>query len=792
MASTYGNDLRLEEIGDGEQSGTWGATTNTNLELISEALSFGTEGITTNADTHTTTIADGASDPGRSLYLKYTGTLDSACTITIAPNSISKTWYIENGTSGSQSIIISQGSGANVTIKTGQTKIVYSDGAGSTAAMAEIGTLGVTNLAVGGNIDVDGVTNLDAVDIDGAVQLDATLTVGANDQGYDVTLHGDTAARNVVWDSSADSLIFSDNAKAVFGAGSDLQLYHTGSGSVISEQGTGDLNIQTNGANIALLGNGGSEYMANFASDGAAKLFFNNGEKIATTATGITVAGSVVDNLTRGSIKVGNSSGVFAELTKGGAATVLTSDGTDLSWAEAGGGGGEQTFTATGAISAGNLVGFNANGTISASVAELQAAVAQGSGSSGYQTLVYDTANDKVLLFFYAYASGANNLYGRVGTMANGQISFGTAVNANIRARDIHAAYDANSGKTVVTASQNGGNNRPYAVVVTVSGTNLSFGTPVEMASNGNYDTVVRYDSNAQKVLCIFHGNGGSVRARVGTVSGTSISFGSEATVSSSGAATGKTSLTFDSNVNKFLMLYQNYGTEAIKGSVLTVSGTSVSKGTDFTITSSFNNAGVRGTFLPSLNKIIFMNNYGSTTYYNIVTINGTGITENSVDVQYTGYGLGNAFVTVAGDKKFLGFKDSGDTMAFVEVEITATEMKFGPTSQIIRWGAGTSGDSVFDPDTGNIVFADPSNVRVFNPTAPSFVGIAAENISNGATGKVTVAGGINTSVSGLTAGKEYGSIASSASLTEVGIDGVGAIGVALSSSSFYLNVGKL
>jgi len=149
MASTYGNDLRLEEIGDGEQSGTWGATTNTNLELIAEALSFGTEAITTNANTHTTTIADGATDPGRSLYLKYTGTLDSTCTITIAPNSISKTWYIENGTSGSQSIIISQGSGANVTIPTGQTKIVYSDGAGSGAAMGEIGTLGVTNISTG-------------------------------------------------------------------------------------------------------------------------------------------------------------------------------------------------------------------------------------------------------------------------------------------------------------------------------------------------------------------------------------------------------------------------------------------------------------------------------------------------------------------------------------------------------------------------------------------------------------------------------------------------------------------
>ena len=169
MASTYGNDLRLEEIGDGEQSGTWGATTNTNLELIAEALSFGTEAITTNADTHTTTIADGATDPGRSLYLKYTGTLDSTCTITIAPNSISKTWYIENGTSGSQSIIISQGSGANVTIPTGQTKVVYSDGAGSGAAMAEIGTLGITNLnvssgvTIGGNATVGGTLGVTGV-----------------------------------------------------------------------------------------------------------------------------------------------------------------------------------------------------------------------------------------------------------------------------------------------------------------------------------------------------------------------------------------------------------------------------------------------------------------------------------------------------------------------------------------------------------------------------------------------------------------------------------------------------
>ena len=90
----YTNDLRLSELATGEGSGTWGNTTNTNLELIAEAFSFGTEAITTNADTHTTTIADGASDPGRSLFLKYTGTLDSTCTITIGPNTVSKLWFI--------------------------------------------------------------------------------------------------------------------------------------------------------------------------------------------------------------------------------------------------------------------------------------------------------------------------------------------------------------------------------------------------------------------------------------------------------------------------------------------------------------------------------------------------------------------------------------------------------------------------------------------------------------------------------------------------------------------------
>ena len=163
--ATYVNDLRLKEIATGDESGTWGTSTNTNLELIAEAFSFGTEAITTNADTHTTTIADGSTDPGRSIYLKYTGTLDSACTITIGPNTVSKLWFIENGTSGSQNIIISQGSGANVTIPAGDVKAVYSDGAGSGAAIVDAFT----------DLNLAGTTTVDALNVSGALTGSSTI-----------------------------------------------------------------------------------------------------------------------------------------------------------------------------------------------------------------------------------------------------------------------------------------------------------------------------------------------------------------------------------------------------------------------------------------------------------------------------------------------------------------------------------------------------------------------------------------------------------------------------------------
>jgi hypothetical protein len=233
--ATYVNDLRLKEITTGDESGTWGTSTNTNLELIAEAFSYGTEVITTNADTHTTTIDDGASDPGRSLYLKYTGTLDSACTITIGPDTVSKVWIIENGTSGSQDIIISQGSGADITIPAGDTKVVYSDGAGAGAAFFDaFASLSVVDLkvqddlTVTGDIDVDGTTNLDVVDIDGAVDMASTaLVTGVLTTTAATVFNGGFASNAASTISTADNLdtlsLISTDADA--NSGPNLRLY---------------------------------------------------------------------------------------------------------------------------------------------------------------------------------------------------------------------------------------------------------------------------------------------------------------------------------------------------------------------------------------------------------------------------------------------------------------------------------------------------------------------------------------------------------------------------------------
>ncbi len=192
--ATYVNNLRLKEITTGDEDGTWGTSTNTNLELIGEALGYNTQdGFATDADA-TTTVADGATDPARALYLKVTSsaTLTATRTLTIAPNTVSRVMYIENATTGSQSINISQGSGANVTIGSGVTKVVYLDGAGAGAAVVDANA-NVPFNTTGTVTSVSGTGTVNGISLSGTVTSSGNITLGGALTGVDPTSSGTTA-----------------------------------------------------------------------------------------------------------------------------------------------------------------------------------------------------------------------------------------------------------------------------------------------------------------------------------------------------------------------------------------------------------------------------------------------------------------------------------------------------------------------------------------------------------------------------------------------------------------------
>lgn len=159
MASTYTTNSGIELIANGEQSGTWGTTTNNNLSIL-DRLVNGIGAITLSGTTHTLTTSDGVLSDGQFAVLVFGGSPSGTNTVTISPND-GQHLYIVRNASG-QSVVLTQGSGGNVTVANGDTKIVYSDGAGAGAAVVDLtadfamssvnitgGTItGITDLAV--------------------------------------------------------------------------------------------------------------------------------------------------------------------------------------------------------------------------------------------------------------------------------------------------------------------------------------------------------------------------------------------------------------------------------------------------------------------------------------------------------------------------------------------------------------------------------------------------------------------------------------------------------------------
>jgi microcystin-dependent protein len=210
MVSTYTANGGIEKIGSGEQSGTWGDTTNTNFDIIDRLVS-GVGAITLSGTTHTLTTSEGSLSDGMFKVLVLGGSPSGTNTITISPNDADKLYFVKNGSG--QSVIFTQGSGANVTIANGDGAIIFADGAGSGAAVTSLSALfpnaDTTGAGTFASLAVDNIT-IDGTEID-LSSGDLTLDVAGNivldaDGGTVKVSDGGTEILNIT-NSSSDVII---------------------------------------------------------------------------------------------------------------------------------------------------------------------------------------------------------------------------------------------------------------------------------------------------------------------------------------------------------------------------------------------------------------------------------------------------------------------------------------------------------------------------------------------------------------------------------------------------------
>jgi hypothetical protein len=135
MPSTFTSNTGIELPADGEQSGLWGQTVNLNMEILDRALN-GSVDVSLSGTTHTLTTSDGVLSNGQYGVIVFGGSPSGTNTVTIAPDTAQKTYIVRNTTA--QSVVLTQGSGGDVTIPAGNTRIVYTTGSGAGSAVVNI------------------------------------------------------------------------------------------------------------------------------------------------------------------------------------------------------------------------------------------------------------------------------------------------------------------------------------------------------------------------------------------------------------------------------------------------------------------------------------------------------------------------------------------------------------------------------------------------------------------------------------------------------------------------------
>ena len=420
------------------------------------------------------------------------------------------------------------------------------------------------------------------------------------------------------------------------------------------------------------------------------------------------------------------------------------------------GGGGTHEFVASGAISTGDVVVLNSDGTVSVVEQTNRGSTAGPTtlADSGHVTAVYDSTNNRVVVAYNAYTSPR---LGKVvvGILTENSIAFGTPVTfhtGEINRPD--CVFDSTNNKVVIVFVDLDDSSSKQAVVATVSGNSVTVGSPVTYAAGAVTVQAITFDSNSGKVVVTARNASGYPSCIVGTVSGSSISFGTLVVAES--VSYTPSSITFDSVNNKILMLYFSSSNSIAKGVVGTVSGTSISFGTPVQFDNSAPAANYTdAVFDPVTGKIAFMYqvSYSGPMKAQVATISGTSVSfGTAVDVVSDAKAWVQATLDTTNNKVCFTLDDAGDNnISFVSGTISGDTIVLDPVIQIHNSHAQNSTMGLtFDPTINRVFFIGSIYAKSYliNTTAftnaASYIGIAAENIADTATGEVTIIGGVN------------------------------------------------
>ena len=427
---------------------------------------------------------------------------------------------------------------------------------------------------------------------------------------------------------------------------------------------------------------------------------------------------------------------------------------------------GKYKAVASGAITNGKPVIVNSTGTvsgISGSAASTGTAVVFATASTGAASAAFDSNSNKVVIVF---TDSGNSNYGTavVGDVSGTSISFGSEVvyeSGNHFYEDV--TFDSNSNRIVIAYADGSNSNYGTAVVGTVSGTSISFGTPVVFESAYPEESQITFDSNSNKVVIAYSDQGNSAHgtAIVGTVdsSDNSISFGTAVVFEA--ADSRNCGITFDSNSNKVVIAYRDAGNSSYGTAIVgTVSGTSISFGTP-AVFGSYTSQHNRPRFNSNDNTIVIShtNNGASAGSVIVGSVSGTSIGSFGTAVNYETSTPSDPRATfdTSRNQIVIAYRDQDDSKGkFIVGNVSGNSVTL-EDAIIYEAGAPNTPGITFDSNSNKVVvgYADGGDSNkgkavVFNGsdlnlTSENYIGLSNACSFHGATETytVTVASGV-------------------------------------------------